>query len=199
MDRHEWNARYAGSELIWTAEPNRFLVAEVAGLPAGRAIDLAAGEGRNAVWLAEQGWDVTAVDFSDAALAKADQLAAARSVRITSVEADVTEYVPTPGGFDLVLVAYLHLPEPARGAVIGRASAAVAEQGTLLVIGHDASNLTGGYGGPQDATVLATPAEIAAAVSGLEIQRAETVRRPVETPDGERVAIDQIVRARRPA
>ncbi len=199
MDRHEWNARYAGSELIWTAEPNRFLVAEVAGLPAGRAIDLAAGEGRNAVWLAEQGWDVTAVDFSDAALAKADQLAAARSVSITLVEADVTEYVPTPAGFDLVLVAYLHLPEPARGAVIGRASAAVAEQGTLLVIGHDASNLTAGYGGPQDATVLATPAEIAAAVTGLEIQRAETVRRPVETPDGERVAIDQIVRARRPA
>jgi SAM-dependent methyltransferase len=199
MDRDEWNARYAGSELIWTAEPNRFLVAEVAGLPAGAAIDLAAGEGRNAVWLAEQGWDVTAVDFSDAALAKADQLAAARSVHITLVEADVTEYVPTPGGFDLVLVAYLHLPEPARGAVIGRASAAVAEQGTLLVIGHDASNLTAGYGGPRDATVLATPAEIAAAVTGLEIQRAETVRRPVETPGGERVAIDQIVRARRPA
>ncbi len=199
MDRSDWNARYAGTELIWTAEPNRFVVTEVEGLPIGRALDLAAGEGRNAVWLAEQGWDVAAVDFSEAALAKAARMADARSVTVTLVEADVTEYVPTPGGFDLVLVAYLHLPEPERREVIGRACAAVAKNGTLLVIGHDASNLTAGYGGPQDPTVLATPAEIAAAITGLEIERAETVRRTVQTPDDERVAIDQIVRAGRVA
>lgn len=197
MDRNEWNARYAGTELVWSAEPNRFLVAEVAGLPAGRALDLAAGEGRNAVWLAEQGWDVTAVDFSDTALAKAAALADTRGVSLTLVEADVTDYTPTPGSYDLVLVAYLHLPEPKRSEVIRRASTAVAKNGTLLLIGHDARNLTGGYGGPQDAAVLGTSQEIAAAITGLEIQRAEAVERPVPTPDGERVAIDQIIRAQR--
>ena len=62
MDREDWNRRYASAELVWTAEPNRFLVAEVGGLPAGSALDLGAGEGRNAVWLAQQGWQVTAVN-----------------------------------------------------------------------------------------------------------------------------------------
>jgi 2-polyprenyl-3-methyl-5-hydroxy-6-metoxy-1,4-benzoquinol methylase len=66
--REDWNARYAASELLWTAEPNRLFAAEIAGLEPGRALDLACGEGRNAVWLAEQGWRVTAVDFSDVAL-----------------------------------------------------------------------------------------------------------------------------------
>jgi hypothetical protein len=185
MDRNDWNARYAGTELIWSAEPNRFLVAEVVGLPVGRAL--------------EQGWGVTAVDFSDAAFAKAAALADARGVSLTLVEADVTDYAPTPGSYDLVLVAYLHLPEPERSEVIRRASVAVANEGTLLVIGHDASNLTVGYGGPQDAAVLATPAEIVAVITGLEIERAETVERTVPTPDGDRVAIDQLIRARRPA
>src|SRR2546430_7187246 len=64
MDAAEWDQRYAGTELVWSAEPNRFVAAELADLPPGRALDLAAGEGRNSVWLAERGWAVTAVDFS---------------------------------------------------------------------------------------------------------------------------------------
>ena len=71
MDRHDWDARYAGEQLVWSAEPNRFLVAEVDGLTPGRALDVACGEGRNAIWLAEQGWTVTGVDFSPVALDKA--------------------------------------------------------------------------------------------------------------------------------
>jgi NADPH-dependent 2,4-dienoyl-CoA reductase/sulfur reductase-like enzyme/rhodanese-related sulfurtransferase len=198
MDRNDWNARYSGTELVWTAEPNRFLVAEVTGLPVGRALDLAAGEGRNSVWLAEQGWDVTAVDFSDAALAKARKLARTRSVPLKLVEADVTQYVPTPDSYDLVVIAYLHLPDPTRSQVIGRASQAVAAGGTLLIIGHDQTNRAQGYGGPQDPAVLATPEQIAAAIIGLDIERAEPVGRPVQTADGERVAIDQVIRAHRP-
>jgi 2-polyprenyl-3-methyl-5-hydroxy-6-metoxy-1,4-benzoquinol methylase len=107
VDRDDWNARYSGTELVWSAEPNRFLVAEVAGLPVGRALDLAAGEGRNSVWLAEQGWDVTAVDFSDAALTKARELARTRSVPLRLVEVDVTWYTPAAQSYDPVLVAYL--------------------------------------------------------------------------------------------
>ncbi len=82
MEREDWDRRYGGTELIWTAEPNRFVVEELGDLPAGRALDLGAGEGRNAVWLAERGWRVTAVDFSPVALDKARRLARARGVSV---------------------------------------------------------------------------------------------------------------------
>jgi SAM-dependent methyltransferase len=198
VDRHDWDARYAATDLVWSAEPNRFVEAETVGLRPGRALDLAAGEGRNAIWLAERGWTATAVDFSGVALEKASNLAAARGVTIEVVEADVTTYVPEPGAFDLVLVAYLQTPAADRREWLGHAVAALAPGGTLLIVGHDRENLEHGYGGPQDAEVLATPDELAAALDGLLVEKAERVERTVDTPDGARVAIDHIVRARRP-
>lgn len=82
MDSDAWDARYAAaSGLVWTGEPNRYVVQELAGLPAGRALDLAAGEGRNAVWLAAQGWRVTAIDFSPVAVDRANSWAASEAYR----------------------------------------------------------------------------------------------------------------------
>ena len=199
MDRDGWNERYRSAELVWSAEPNRFVVAEVAGLPPGRALDLAAGEGRNAVWLAEQGWVATALDYSDVAMEKARALAAARGVTVETTVGDATEPVPGAATFDLVVVAYLQLAEPERSAALAHAAAAVAPGGTLLVIAHDESNIERGYGGPQDPAVLTGPEAIAAALEGFEIVKAERVERPVDTADGPRVAIDHVVRARRPA
>lgn len=200
MDREGWNRRYETAELVWTAEPNRFLVAETASLTPGSALDLGAGEGRNAVWLARQGWQVTAVDFSDIGLAKATQLAAAAGVEVTTVCADAADHTPPPGGSDLVTILYLHLPSTQRRDVYRRAADGVAPGGSLLVVGHDATNLDEGYGGPQDPDVLFSPDDIVAdlAASGLLIEKAERVRRTVGTPDGERVAIDALVRAHRP-
>ena len=197
MDREQWNTRYAGSGLVWTAEANRFLVAEVADLEPGRALDVACGEGRNAVWLAERGWEVTAVDFSAVGLAKASKLADERGVGAEWIEADLLEFVPRPGAFDLVAVLYLHLPAGARGVVLARAAAAVAPGGRLLVVGHDASNLTDGCGGPQDPAILFTPSDVAGELPGLRIERAERVRRPVAAADGDAHAIDALVRATR--
>ena len=94
MDAEGWDRRYEGSDLLWTAEPNRFLVAEVAGLEPGRALDVGTGEGRNAVWLAEQGWRVTGVDFSAVGLEKARHLATARGVEVEWVLADLSHYQP---------------------------------------------------------------------------------------------------------
>ncbi|MFM7224651.1 MAG: class I SAM-dependent methyltransferase [Actinomycetota bacterium] len=202
MDRDAWNERYRGAALVWTAEPNRFLVEQVAGLAPGRVVDLAAGEGRNAVWLAEQGWQATAVDFSDVAIAKARDLATARDVEVRCAVADITDDltgVLEPGGYDLVVVAYLQLPAPERAAALANAVAALAPGGTLLEIAHDVANLDGGYGGPQDPAVLASPGEIAGLLDGLVIETAATVERPVDTPDGPRVAIDHLVRACRPS
>ncbi|MEX1009610.1 MAG: class I SAM-dependent methyltransferase [Acidimicrobiia bacterium] len=199
MDQNEWNERYRATELVWSAEPNRFVVAEVADLEPGRVLDLAAGEGRNAIWLAEQGWRAAAIDYSDVALDKARDLAARRGVEIDTALEDVTRFRPSPGAYDLVLVAYLQLPEPDRSAALRRAVDAVAPGGTLLVIAHDESNVERGYGGPKDPAVLASPDEVASIVSELEVVKAERVERAVDTPDGPRVAIDHVVRARRPA
>ena len=199
MDRAAWDERYAGTELLWTASANRFLVEEVGDLTPGRALDLACGEGRNAVWLAERGWDVVGVDFSTVALGKAQQLAAARGVRVAWRAEDVLAYRPEPGAFDLVAIVYLHLPAPQRTDVFGRAAAAVAPGGTLLVVGHDRTNPAEGYGGPQDEGILYGPEDVAGDLTGLDVVRADRVRRPVDTPEGERTAIDVLVRATRPA
>jgi SAM-dependent methyltransferase len=196
--REDWNARYAGSKLLWTAEPNRLFASEVEELEPGRALDLACGEGRNAVWLAERGWRTTAVDFSDVALAKAAQLAASRGVEVEWVLADVLELVVEPRTFDLVAVLYLQLPHQQLVHALRVASDALAPGGVLVVLGHDTTNLADGYGGPKDAAVLFTPDDVVAELGGLEIERAEQVRRVVALEDGEAVAIDGLVCARRP-
>jgi SAM-dependent methyltransferase len=198
VDASGWDARYAGAELVWGAQPNQFVVEELSGLPAGRALDLAAGEGRNAVWLAEQGWRVTAVDFSAVAVDRGRQLAAARGTAVDWVVADLREYQPEPGAYDAVVVAYLHLPLSDLETVLRRAASAVAPGGRMVVIGHDLTNLTEGVGGPQLPEVLYTPQSIATALSGLSVLRAERVHRPVLTGDGERQAVDTLVRAVRP-
>jgi SAM-dependent methyltransferase len=198
MDRNAWNERYAGDELVWSAEPNQFLVAEVETLPPGRALDLACGEGRNAVWLAERGWDVTGVDFSNVGLDKARRRAEARRVSAQWEVADVTEYVPAPKSFDLVIIMYLHLPEASRRLAFRHAAAAVVTGGTLLVVGHDITNPSVGWGGPSDAAVLYGPEDVVEDLDGLETVKAERVRRPAQTDDGEKIAIDVLVRATRP-
>ena len=199
MDSAAWDRRYAERELVWTSEPNRFLVAEVSTLPPGRALDIACGEGRNAVWLAERGWQVTGVDFSEVGLEKARELAKSRDVQARWVAADLLDYTPEPRAFDLVLVFYLQVSAAHRRAIVRAVAEAVAPGGMFLLVAHDSSNLEHGHGGPRHPAVLYTADDVADDLegSGLEIERAETVRRPVDTPDGERVALDALVRARR--
>jgi SAM-dependent methyltransferase len=205
VDSTGWDKRYAAAELVWSAGPNVWVETMTADLPPGRALDLAAGECRNALWLAERGWTVTAVDFSGVALDRGRRLATERlgdrAESLTTVRADVVTWTPESQGFDLVLVVYLHLPPAERVAVLDSAARAVAPGGTLLVIGHDLANLSGGVGGPQDPTVLCRPADVVADVepAGLQVQRADTVRRPVMAEDGSaRDALDLLVLATRP-
>jgi ubiquinone/menaquinone biosynthesis C-methylase UbiE len=199
VNREHWDERYGTEELIWKAEPNRFLVEELDALPPGRALDFACGEGRNAVWLASKDWRVTGADFSRAGLAKAQRLATDRGVEVTWVEADVVEWRPPTASFDLVVVMYLHLPAEQRRRALAHAAAALAPGGVLLVVGHDTSNLLKGTGGPQDPAVLFGPEEIVEDLFGLQIERAEQVKRTVVTDAGEATAIDALVRAVRPS
>ncbi len=195
VDRQGWNQRYEGRELLWSARANRFLTAAAAEIAPGRALDVACGEGRNAVWLAERGWQVTGIDFSDVGLGKAAELAEQRGVTVEWVCADLHEYAPPAEAFDLVAILYLHLSADGRRRVLEQAARAVAPDGVLLVVGHDASNPADGYGGPQDPAILFTPDAVAAELPGLSVQRAERVLRPVATLQGEVHAIDAIVRA----
>ena len=202
VDSRQWDERYAGAEFEWSTRPNQFVAAELADLPPGRALDLAAGEGRNSVWLAERGWLVTAVDFSRVGLDKGRKLAAARGVheaRIEWIVADLRDYEPDQGAFDLVLIAYFQVGAELRAAVLTRAAAALAPGGTLLAVGHDLANLTEGVGGPQGPEVLYTPESITAELSGLRVLRAGRVHRTVERDGVSATAIDTLVRAVRDA
>jgi SAM-dependent methyltransferase len=197
MQREDWDERYAAVENLWAVRPNRFLVAEVADLPPGRALDLACGEGQNAIWLGSRGWEVTGVDYSGVAIAKARTRAERDGVRVDFVCADLLEYRPDPGAFDLVLVLYLHIPASGRRQVLADASEALAPGGTFVLVGHDLLNLTEGVGGPKDPELLCTPDQIAGELVGLEIEKAERVLRDVD--GAERPAIDALVRAVRSA
>jgi len=197
MDAKEWDERYGVAELIWTAEPNRFVEDTCRSLPSGRALDVAAGEGRNSVWLAGRGWRVTAVDFSEVGLEKGRRLAEEAGVgdRIEWVRADVRHWTPPARSYDLVVVAYLHLVPADLAQVLSSAAGALAADGTLVVVGHDVANLERGVGGPQDPTVLYHPEAIRTilAGAGLTEVRAGTVERP--TPSG--TALDTLVTATR--
>ncbi|MEO7980122.1 MAG: methyltransferase domain-containing protein [Sporichthyaceae bacterium] len=203
MDSSAWDERYAGTDLVWSATPNQWVEQVADGLAPGRVLDLAGGEGRNALWLADRGWQATVVDFSRAALDRARALAVQRlgagDQRLLTVHADLLTYRPEPEAYDLVLVVYLHLVPEARRAVLRRAATAVAAGGRLVVVAHDSTNLTAGVGGPQDPHVLYTSRTVEAdlAGSGLAIERAETVLRAVETENGPRDAVDALVVAAR--
>jgi SAM-dependent methyltransferase len=196
VQREDWDLRYSQPDLLWSATPNRFLVKEAAELAPGRALDLACGEGRNALWLAERGWTVTGVDYSAVAIEKARRRARDEGVEVDFVCADLLGYQPSPSAYDLVLVLYLQLPSPDRRLVLSRAAGAVATGGTFLLVGHDVANMTDGVGGPSDPDVLYTADDIVSEVPGLVIEKAERVLRDV--PDEDRPAIDALVRAHRP-
>ena len=209
MDSSEWDERYAGSDLVWSAGPNQWVEAAAGHLRPGRALDVAAGEGRNAIWLAERGWDVVATDFSPVAVDRMRALAARRLGddvgRLTARVSDATHAHPEQhAAFDLVIVSYLQLVPGERSLALAEAARAVAPGGVLVVTAHDSRNLAEGYGGPQHPDVLYGPEDVVADIgaSGLVAQRAETVVREVRVAgDGgsTHYALDVLVTARRKA
>lgn len=191
MDARDWDARYAASELVWPEGPNRFVEEVVTPLPPGRAIDLACGEGRNGIWLAQRGWSVTGVDYSHMAIDKARKLAVAAGVEVDWRCDDVTRFEPAVHSCELALLSYLHLPAEQMAAVCARARRVLSDRGMLLVVGHARANLTEGVGGPQDPALLYDPEDVVGWIRDLEILRAEHVTRDVE--GGLRRAIDTLV------
>jgi SAM-dependent methyltransferase len=155
MSATDWDDRYRGTDLVWSATPNLWVAQETALLTPGRALDLACGEGRNSIFLAQQGWDVTGVDFSGEAIAKSRRLAQARQPPVT-VDwrcADATRFAK-PSSYDLAMLVYLQLPAPQRRLAIRAAWQSLRSGGVLLVIAHHSDNMAARVGGPQDPAVL---------------------------------------------
>jgi len=202
VDSSGWDERYRATELVWSAEPNVFVAEVTKQFPAGRALDLACGEGRNARWLASQGWEVTAVDFSAVAIEKARALAGGEgeSGHVEWICADLVTWSPPEAAFDLVLFSYVHLPAPDLERVCARAADALAPGGHLLFVGHARRNLTEGSGGPQDPDLLYEPQDVSSWIPELRIDRAEHVVRELAGGDASHpgpvpVAIDTLVLA----
>ena len=193
-----WDERHSHGDFEGDG-PNPALVVGVDGLTPGTALELAAGSGTNAVWLASQGWRTTAVDWSPVGLANGRAKAKAAGVQVDWLERDLFVWAPPARSFDLVVIVYLHVPPEERAIIYPQAAAAVAPGGRLVIVGHDTLNATEGQGGPPDTARLFTAAEVAAELLAadptLAIERSEVIRR---VPPPGRAPIDSLLILRRP-
>ncbi|MEV6317947.1 methyltransferase domain-containing protein [Streptomyces sp. NPDC051776] len=183
-----WDGHYADSDRIWSGKPNTALVREISGLPPGRALDLGCGEGADAIWLAQQGWRVTATDISRVALDRAAAHASDEGVadRIAWQRADLAEAFPE-GSFDLVSAHFLHSPgDLPRERILRNAAAAVAPGGVLLVVGH--ASFPPWTHDPHPEVHFPTPQEVLdgldLAQGNWEVLRSEEYERTRTAPDG---------------
>jgi SAM-dependent methyltransferase len=190
----DWDARYAAAGLVWGGEPNRYVTQHLADVPPGRAVDLACGQGRNAIYLAGRGWRVTGVDYSAVAVDRARELAP----DITWICADIIGYRPDP--VDLAMLIYAHLPATDRRTVLRHAAAALRPGGRLLVVGHHVRNIAEGTGGPQDPDILFGPTDIIDDLGRVAPEMlVEVAAEPLrDVPGADRPAIDTVVLAHRP-
>lgn len=200
-DAAGWGERLAAAATAWDMTPDEVVVAACRRLRPGAALDVAAGDGANAIWLAGRGWRVTALDRASVAVGRLQGRSALLNRPVDAIVADAVAYRPSPGRYDLILLSYLELPDPQLRRVLANCATGLAEGGTVLVIGHDAANLEGGWGGPRDPDLLTTPDHLASLLGalGLVVRRAEVVRRQVPGDVGVHTAIDHVVEAVRPA
>lgn len=194
MDSKAWDERYETSGLVWSAGPNLFLPPLVEDLNPGTALDLACGEGRNAIWLANNGWDVTAVDYSPVGIDKARRLAG--DTQVQWVVGDATTWT-SEARFDLVVIFYLHLPPDEFTAAIRGGVGALAEGGTIFGAGHGLRNLEDGHGGPPYPEILWSEDRIEPLLADLNVIELGERTRAVDDVDV--AAIDVVFHATREA
>lgn len=198
---HEfWERLYAERDLVWSGRVNAALEREIAGVAPGRALDLGCGEGGDALWLAERGWQVTAIDISQTALNRGAAEAARRGLLVDWRRADLAEKLP-PGPYELVSAQFLQSPVALpRIEVLRRAAAEVAPGGSLLVVGHAAAPPWSDH--QPDPSLMPTAAEVVAQLDlperAWEAVRVEEISRVATGPDGQPAElVDAVVLLRR--
>ncbi len=204
FDREYWEDRYASAELAWSGNPNPVLVTEATPLTPGRALDIGSGEGADAFWLAQQGWQVTGVDIAVNALeksrARAEALDPTAASRIDWQQHDFTKWSPKPQSFDLVSSQFMHLPKPTMTTLFRSLAAAIAPGGTLLIVGHDASDVdeTSHHRGHL-AELMFTVEDVLDAIreEQLLVEIAESRPRQTTSKQGSEFIHDVVVKVRR--
>ena len=191
-----WNRRYEAVDGLWSRDPNPLLVGFAGGLPPGRALDLGAGEGRNAVWLANRGWRVTALDVSEVALARAADRAAEERVDVEWIVGDWREYDPPASSLDLAVISFMHPHPEERTSMFGSVSQALVPGGHLFVVGVDVSEH--GRRGPPDADRLYTPQRLRQALEAFDLVRCESVTYEAESKGRRQQVVDVVAIAQRP-
>ena len=179
MGQPMWDERYRGEEYIYGTSPNGFLRSQIAHLPQGRILCLAEGEGRNAVWLAEQGRSVTAVDGSPVGLAKARRLAAERGVHIDTVVADLADFPIPAGHWDGIVSIFCHIRPDIRADLHRRAVQGLRPGGVFVLEAYTPAQLRHRTGGPPDEDKLMTLADLRRELAGLDFVHAVELEREV--------------------
>ena len=194
-----WDQRYAGDDYFYGTEPNDFLRASVARLPRGSVLCIGDGEGRNGVWLAEQGYTVTSVDGSAVGLEKARKLATRRGVTLTAVCADLAVFDIGDTRWRAVVSIFCHLPSALRRDVYARVQRGLAPNGVVLLESYTPAQLGRGTGGPPVADMLVDLAALRADFADLEVLHGVEIERNVLEGQGHRgrSAVVQFIARRR--
>lgn len=199
-----WDEIYRSRDAIWSGEPNPQLVDEVSGLTPGTALDAGCGEGADAIWLAERGWRVTAVDVSSVALerARAAEARAGAARRIDWLQRDLLSWEVPAASHDLVSVHFMQLPPAPREVLFRRLAAAVTAHGTLLIVGHHPSDLQTTVKRPPLPELFYTAADVTALLDPNDweiVVEASRGRDATDTANRTVTVHDTVVRARRRA
>jgi 2-polyprenyl-3-methyl-5-hydroxy-6-metoxy-1,4-benzoquinol methylase len=199
-----WDERYGSTSAVWSGNPNRRLTEQAADLAPGHALDVGCGEGADAIWLAQRGWAVTAVDVSHVALERAARIAAEHAPdaagRIAWQQADLQVWAPDPASFDLVSAHFMYLPQPAQRLMHERLAAAVRPGGRLLVVGHNPTDHGKRPTDPRLAHLMYTAEDVAAVLNldEWDVEVCEAQSRTQVMPDGQPMEVDDaVLRARR--
>lgn len=174
-----WDERYSSAEYAYGTEPNDFLVARYRQLPSGTVLCLGEGEGRNAVWLAQQGFQVSAVDASGVGLEKARRLAAERGVNIATIHVDLAHYRIEREAWDGVVSIFCHLPPSLRAMVHRQVVAGLRQGGVLLLEAYTPRQIELGTGGPTVAELTMGLDDLRSELVGLDLVHAQELEREV--------------------
>lgn len=188
--RDLWNGRYSQKGTVWGAEPNEFVADRTKGMTSRRVLDLGSGQGRNAIFLAQQGHQVVAVDISEVATAQAQELAVEVGVDVDFIAADLESWDAPQAAFDLVVLAYMQAPVLIRKRVHAKAARALVDGGQVLIVAHHVDNLEHGIGGPPMVEVLFDEADLAGDFADFDVIENSRVLRHVDKGDVVGDAID---------
>lgn len=174
-----WNARYADAGFAYGTAPNDFVVEVAARIPEGPVLCLAEGEGRNAVYLASRGHEVTAMDLSVVGLEKAQALAKERGVTLTTMAADLSTYVIEENQWSAIVCIWMHLPKALRAQVLASAARGLKPGGLLILESYTPAQLELNTGGPRDVGMLVAPQDLREELASLSLEVFETMEREV--------------------